>query len=266
MKMLNIACGGRYHRDWINIDFHADSNEVKKVNLLGGLPFENNTIDIAYSSHFLEHLSLDDGKSIVSETYRVLKKDGIIRIVVPDLENVCREYIAVLDSIRKNSTNSKKHQWITIELLDQLTRDIGGGYMQKIFDKVSDKKDKYLADYILYRTGDDILQEKTYKKRKITFDKIKNKLLYIYLDFIQLLIPKNIRQQVFVNTSIGEKHRWMYDRHSLSKLLKEVGFNNIIIQDYNSSQIKDFNNYNLDCKSDGTSYKGVHSLYIEATK
>ena len=31
MKLLNIACGGRYHKDWTNIDFDADSNLVKKV-------------------------------------------------------------------------------------------------------------------------------------------------------------------------------------------------------------------------------------------
>jgi len=39
-KLLNIACGSRYNKkDWINIDFHADSNFVKKANILGGVTF-----------------------------------------------------------------------------------------------------------------------------------------------------------------------------------------------------------------------------------
>ena len=264
--MLNIACGRKYHKDWINIDFHADSHDVIKVNLLGGLPFDNNSVDIVYSSHFLEHLSLEDGKYVLNEIYRVLKKDGIIRIVVPDLENVCREYLMVLDSLAKDKNNSKKYEWITIELLDQLSRNTSGGHMQNFFDKVNNAKDNYLADYILYRTGDDILEEKIYKKRKITFDKIKNKLLYKYIKFIQLFIPRNIRKLIFINTSIGEKHRWMYDKYSLSKLLGVVGFKNITIREYNTSQIKNFNNYNLDSNNDGTPYKGVHSLYMEAIK
>lgn len=71
---------------------------------------------------------------------------------------------------------------------------------------------------------------------------------------------------LFVNTSIGEKHKWMYDKHSLLKLLKEAGFKNITIQKYNDSQILDFNTYCLDYNKDGTPPKGVYSLYIEAIK
>ena len=51
MKLLNIACGGRYHKDWTNIDFDADSNLVKKVNILGGLPFEKDTFDEIGRAH-----------------------------------------------------------------------------------------------------------------------------------------------------------------------------------------------------------------------
>lgn len=266
MMNLNVACGARYHKDWINIDFHADSNRVKKVNLLGGLPFPNDTMDSIYSSHFLEHLSLEDGRILVSDMYRVLKKNGVVRIVVPDLENVCREYLNILHECKEDKSKIKRYEWITVELLDQLTRDVSGGYMQKIFDKVIVDKDKKLADYILYRTGDNLLQEFPSHKRKITLDKIKNKILYLYLSFIQLLIPRNIRKHIFVNTTVGEKHRWMYDNYSLSKLLSEIGFNNIVIQKYNTSNIKNFNSFNLDCHDDGSPYKGVHSLYIEAFK
>ena len=266
MSMLNVACGGRYHKDWINIDFHANSKEVSQANLLDGLPFDSNLMDGVYSSHFLEHLSMSDGQKIVGEMYRVLKKKGVVRIVVPDLENVCREYLTILDSIGNDDSDIKKYEWIVIELLDQLTRDVSGGHMQKIFDKVSNENDKFLADYILQRTGDDLLKEKFQGKSQITLNKIKNKLLYTYLNFIQLLIPRNIRENVIIQTTIGEKHRWMYDKYSLSKLLKEVGFNNILIQTFNTSQIQNFNLFNLDCNGDGTPYKGVHSLYIEATK
>lgn len=268
--MLNLACGGRFHKDWINIDFHPDSTDVKSVNLLGGLPFEGDSLDVAYSSHFIEHLSQEDGKKVVDETYRVLKKGGIIRIVVPCLENICREYISVINELSKNVDDHllKKHKYITIELIDQLTRDISGGEMQKLFNRTFEEKDKYLADYILFRTGDNVLQniENTEGKAKITLARVKNKILYVYLNLVQLLIPVNIRKLVFNQVSIGEKHKWMYDKYSMYELLMDAGFKNITAVAYDDSQIDGFNDYCLDSKNDGSPYKGSGSLYVEAIK
>lgn len=126
-----------------------------------------------------------------------------------------------------------------------------------------------LAEYILQRTGDDLLNTsdsgKEYK-RELTFDKLKNKILYIYLKIVRLLIPPNLRDLVFVNTTIGERHQWMYDSYSLKKLLDIVGFRNISIYTYNESNIPNFNSYLLDIKENGTPYKGISSLYIEARK
>ena len=76
MEMLNIACGSRFHKDWTNIDFKKTSDEVRQVNILLGLPFEDNYFDVTYSSHFLEHLTSDDGNALLSEVYRVMKQGG----------------------------------------------------------------------------------------------------------------------------------------------------------------------------------------------
>lgn len=267
MKKLNIACGGRYHKDWTNIDFHADSNQVQKVNILGGLPFEKESFDVIYSSHFIEHLSPAQAKFVLKEAYRLLKKEGILRIVVPDLENLCREYLNILNNISNDKSLDKKYKWITVELLDQLVRVDGGGEMGRIFDEVSKSNDKYLAEYILHRTGDDLLAQKETKiKRKITLDKVKNKLLYLYLQFIRFLIPKNLRDLIFIRTSVGERHQWMYDRYSLERILNELGFKNIEIKSFDTSSISGFNDYLLDIKKDGSPYKGISSIYIEATK
>lgn len=54
-------------------------------NLLYGLPFPDESIDYLYSSHSLEHFFKDDADKFLKEAFRVLKKDGIIRICVPDL-------------------------------------------------------------------------------------------------------------------------------------------------------------------------------------
>jgi len=51
-----------------------------------GLPFPDESVDYLYSSHLLEHLSKEDANKLLKEAYRVLKKGGVIRICVPDLE------------------------------------------------------------------------------------------------------------------------------------------------------------------------------------
>lgn len=266
MKLLNVACGARYHEDWINIDFHAPSNDVLKVNLLNGLPFEDDYVDCVYSSHFLEHLSIEDSDFILKEMRRVLKKDGVLRLVVPDLENICREYLDILNP-KEKTIDDKKYEWITIELLDQLTRNVTGGRMQKMFDNIFESKDQFLADYVFKRTGDKLLvREKRRNSHALNIDKVKNKLFYIYINLISLLVPKSIRSNIFNRTSMGEKHIWMYDRYSLSKKLEKAGFSNIKIQSHNMSQIESFNSYNLDSYDTGEPYKGEHSIFIEANK
>jgi len=80
------------------------------------------------------------------------------------------------------------------------------------------------------------------------------------------LIPGSLRDMVFVNTTIGEKHQWMYDKFSISLALKDAGFNDISMEQFNTSRISDFQSYLLDINPDGTPYKGVSSLYAEAVK
>lgn len=264
--MLNIACGRRYSEKWINIDFHTDSSQVMQINILSGLPFDDASFDVVYCSHFLEHLSLEQVKILLRDVLRVLKPNGIFRVVVPDLENVCREYLTVLDAISAGEKVEKRYEWIVTELIDQLVRVDSGGQMGKIFNKVIVSNDTDLAGYILNRTGDELIRNKQKEKRKLTFDKVKNKIFYSYLKFIRLLIPKTLRDLVFVNTSIGERHQWMYDRCSMVKLLESEGFDSVCIEKFNTSKINNFNSYMLDTKPDGTPSKGVSSLYVEAIK
>ena len=71
--------------------------------IVKGLPVKLNSCDGIYSSHTLEHLSLNDFKSALSNTYKILKVGGIFRCVVPDLESYARTYI---NNIEKGNENS----------------------------------------------------------------------------------------------------------------------------------------------------------------
>ena len=50
------------------------------------MPFSDNTFDFVYSEHFFEHLFFDEASALFRELKRILKKDGVIRTVVPDAD------------------------------------------------------------------------------------------------------------------------------------------------------------------------------------
>ncbi len=49
-----------------------------------GLPFPDASIDFIYSEHVLEHFSYNDLILLLQDCYRVLKENGIFRLVVPN--------------------------------------------------------------------------------------------------------------------------------------------------------------------------------------
>jgi predicted SAM-dependent methyltransferase len=83
---------------WINID--QDKNftippgvEFLQIDVRNGLPFEDESVDIIYASHFLDHLSYFEAIDFLKEAKRVLKKDGIMWIAVEDLGELINCYL-----------------------------------------------------------------------------------------------------------------------------------------------------------------------------
>lgn len=62
--------------------------------IVKGLPLSPGTCDVLYSSHVLEHLSLEDLRTALRNTFLLLKPGGIFRAVVPDLEDAASKYLA----------------------------------------------------------------------------------------------------------------------------------------------------------------------------
>jgi hypothetical protein len=59
-----------------------------------------------------------------------LKPGGIVRVVVPDLEQVCRKYLECLGRARKaGAAADQDYNWMMLELYDQAVREQSGGGM-----------------------------------------------------------------------------------------------------------------------------------------
>ena len=67
--------------------------DVRRHNVIKGLPFPDESVSYIYSSHTFEHFTWDDSIAVAQECYRVLRWGGVLRIVVPDLRKVVDEYL-----------------------------------------------------------------------------------------------------------------------------------------------------------------------------
>ena len=95
---LNFGPGPNWKKpneEWLSIDVDpkwgdvvVDFQEFEK------LPFEDNSVDCVYGSHVFEHMSIFKTPLVFSEIYRVLKKEGVFRLILPDAEKSIKEYVA----------------------------------------------------------------------------------------------------------------------------------------------------------------------------
>jgi len=66
---------------------------VEYGDIVNGLSIPPNSCKGVYCSHVLEHLSLEDFRSALKNTNRMLQIGGIFRFVLPDLEYLVKQYI-----------------------------------------------------------------------------------------------------------------------------------------------------------------------------
>lgn len=90
--MLNIGCGPKYIEGMINIDGNIFRKKDMWLDVTIGLPFHNDCIKAIYASHILEHLNSRNIRKLLREFHRVLKPNGLVRIVVPSLEYAIQSY------------------------------------------------------------------------------------------------------------------------------------------------------------------------------
>lgn len=161
MKILNLGCGGKPspHTDVLNIDWSISLRLKKSIimrriaplylsgerliefqtvpdNILvqdvsSGLPFEDNTIDMVYHCHVLEHIDRDKVAGFLLEVKRVLRTGGIHRIVVPDFEPRVKQYASHLKLARENPALRGDHDHYISALLEQSVRKESYGTSQQ---------------------------------------------------------------------------------------------------------------------------------------
>lgn len=113
--------------------------KIKYCNAGKKIPFNNSSVDFIYSCHMLEHLDKEEAKVFFEESYRVLKPNCVLRIVVPDFQLLIDDYIINNDAdlfIKNSHLVGKKPE----KLLKKIQYLIQGhGWHHQMFNKNSIK-------------------------------------------------------------------------------------------------------------------------------
>jgi len=252
---LNAGCGGSYSPEWTNLDIGGRPPDVLAHDLRLPLPFADATFDAVYTSHALEHLEPAAAEGFLGELRRCLAPGGVCRVVVPDWEAACREYLARLDEVtaRPDPGADRRYRWAVLEQIDQFVRTVPGGRMLEAL-RAGDVD----RSYVLARGGEEfraMLDPSPARppRRHGAWTRARRRL----------------RSRLHPTPGPGESgelHRWAYDRYSLSRLLEQVGFAEVARVSFDRSSIPDWERYRLDARPDGKAPRKPDSLYLEARR
>jgi len=261
MRWLNFGCGRQFSdsAEWENIDFISPCAKVKHVDLCHMWPYKDNTFDFAYSSHVLEHFSPDEALFVLKEANRVLKPGGILRTVVPDLEKSAREYIRTLDANTGTAFEELQHEWVVIEMIDQMVRETNGGQMATFMEMAKEKPALYA--YVHGRIGQMVGAQ---IKSQITMQKLVRRLTQTWGQAVSTLLPPAMRKAALCASL--DRHKWMYDRRSLSRIMSHAGFVSFTTRTCGDSEMPGFVTCGLDVLPSGSPYKGTTAIFCEAQK
>ncbi len=187
---LHLGCGKKIRSGWLNCDkFAPDANIYLNANRK--FPFQTDTFHCIYMEHLIEHVHTDKIPSFLSELYRVLIPEGILRITCPDLELFVRMY---------HENNEE--------------------FFAPILERFAARREGNMNKHWLVRTKGGAFNTRAVHR--------------------------------FFH------HRWMYDFETLDWCLREVGFRDVVRQQFRQSLIEETD---LDSES-----HQMETLYLDAVK
>lgn len=88
--IVNLGGGSNTFDRWLTADIDARADVF--VNVTKKLPFPDATVDIIYLEEVIEHVSRNEGELLLTESFRILKPGGKIRLTTPCLDSYCKEF------------------------------------------------------------------------------------------------------------------------------------------------------------------------------
>lgn len=92
MVNLNLGCWHRHIPGWVHVDLCDMPHIDHKTSIDDLSMFEDESVDLIYSSHSFEYFDRQQAPAVLAEWRRVLKPGGTLRLAVPDFEALIQVY------------------------------------------------------------------------------------------------------------------------------------------------------------------------------
>lgn len=90
---LHLGCGKRYISGFVHVDAIRYEHVDYIMNVDNLSLFQDESVDLIYTCHVLEHFHRAKTRKVLAEWCRVLKVGGVLRLSVPDFEAACELYM-----------------------------------------------------------------------------------------------------------------------------------------------------------------------------
>lgn len=260
-RFLNLACGATFidTPQWLNLDYTPLDPAVRQADLLGRLPVADGSLQMVYCSHFIEHVPRTHVLGLLQECRRVLQSGGLLRLVVPDLQEMCGRYLAARRAGEHQIANA-----VVLEILDQCVRKRPGGELAALYETVRlNPVQAAMRGFIFERSGETLAATGPAARRPF-IARLRSALERRYIRALVRLLPRAFREQNVSLAEVGELHAWLYDAHTLGELLQQAGFTQVLVMAFNRSAESAFPFVPLDATPQGQPRKGLQSLFLEA--
>lgn len=272
LVLVNLGCGSIAHPQWLNYDLYPVVPGVRAADVRKPLPLSAGSVDMCYSSHLLEHLGSGDAAQLLREQHRVLKPQGVIRVAVPDLGDLCRTFSRAQAQFLSGENHAEfQLEYAYLELFDQATRTVPGGDLYATWLRCPPEQ----AAFVEGRAGDEFrstVARRVAKARRLAtlnrrgvwrraWTMLRERSVEI---IAMVLLGKRGAEAVregFFRTS-GEVHRAMYDEARLARRLVAAGFHEPKRMIATESRLAGFAAFNLDAENGRV--RKPDSLFMEA--
>jgi predicted SAM-dependent methyltransferase len=83
---LNLGSGYRHIPGYVNLDNRPETKPDMCVDILAGLPFEDESVDEVRAYDILEHIPIGKTVAVIEDIYRVLKPGGTFESFTPSTD------------------------------------------------------------------------------------------------------------------------------------------------------------------------------------
>jgi predicted SAM-dependent methyltransferase len=248
----NIGAGDFYHPYWTNVDFKSDWYKVNEKTSLSGihfdlmslqpLPIDSNSAELVYSSHTVEHITDAAAQNMFNESYRILKKGGMIRVTTP---NINLEYRACKDNDR--------HYFFWIDNYSQKSE------VERIKITMPMREAETEQIFLFHFAGNASTLAIEGAKERISTEEFKRVFATRNLEDALNYCTSKVDLSIQAKNPGNHVNWWNSDK--MTRMFKEAGFKNIFTSGYGQSFAPPMRNTTL--------FDSTHpkiSLYMEAIK